>query len=416
MSHRAAQINADTFRVDLRKSLTHLMSSAEVARALLSFERNAGEITEEQIRICSIPATPFNEHERAEYLRRKFVELDLTEVEIDEEGNCIGMLRGASQTPLLVVSAHLDTVFAKGTDFTVTKRDQKLFAPGIADDGCGLVALIALAQAIKREQISVAGSILFVGTVGEEGEGNLRGVRYLFTKGRWASQVDAFLSFDGPGVDRITNRALGSRRYRVEFTGPGGHSWGDFGLPNPVHAIGRGIARLAAYPAPREPRTTFNVGRIEGGTSVNSIPAQASMEVDLRSAAASELQRLDAFFRRAMREAADEENGHRRGDALLKLKLDLIGERPTGETAADSALVEMAIEATRLLGVQPRLDQSSTDSNLPISLGIPAITLGAGGNSGSSHTLDEWYDPRDRDLGLKRGLLVVLGMVGISHG
>jgi len=315
---------------------------------------------------------------------------------------------------LLVVSAHLDTVFAKDTDFTVTRRDYKLFAPGIADDGCGLAALIALAQAIRAEQVPIKGSILFVGTVGEEGEGNLRGVRYLFTRGRWASKIDAFVSFDGPGLDRITNRALGSRRYRVEVVGPGGHSWGDFGLPNPVHALGRAISRLAAYPAPKEPRTTFNVGRIDGGTSVNAIPSHASMEVDLRSAAEAELQRLDAFFRRAMKDAVDEENATRRpGDPLLKLKLDLIGERPTGETPANSQLVEIAIEATRMLGVLPRLDQSSTDSNLPISLGIPAITLGAGGSSGFSHTLDEWYSPRDRDLGLKRGLLVILGIVGI---
>jgi acetylornithine deacetylase/succinyl-diaminopimelate desuccinylase-like protein len=313
---------------------------------------------------------------------------------------------------LIVVSAHLDTVFSTDTNFAVTRRAHKLFAPGIADDGCGLVALLALAQAIQTERIPLEGSILFVGTVGEEGEGNLRGVRHLFTKGRWAKEVDAFLSFDGPGVDRITNRALGSHRYRVEVSGPGGHSWGDFGLPNPVHAIGRAISRLAGYPAPKEPRTTFNVGRIEGGRSVNAIPSEATMEVDLRSAAEVELQRLDAFFRRVMRDAIDEENAKRRGgDPLLKLKVNLIGERPTGETPADSPLVEIAIEATKLLGVDPRLDQSSTDSNLPISLGIPAITLGAGGTSGSSHSLDEWYDPRGRDLGLKRGLLVILGIV-----
>jgi acetylornithine deacetylase/succinyl-diaminopimelate desuccinylase-like protein len=272
--------------------------------------------------------------------------------------------------------------------------------------------LIALAQVIQSEGIRTEGSILFVGTVGEEGEGNLRGVRHLFTKGRWAKHVDAFLSFDGPGIDRITNRALGSRRYRVEVSGPGGHSWGDFGLPNPVHAIGRAISRLAAFPAPKEPRTTFNVGRIEGGRSVNAIPSDAAMEVDLRSAAEAELQRLDAFFRRAVRDAVDEENAKRRpSDQLLKLKMDLIGERPTGETPADSPLVELAMEATKLLGVEPRLDQSSTDSNLPISLGIPAITLGAGGTSGSSHSLDEWYDPRGRELSLKRGLLVILGIV-----
>jgi len=388
------------------------MATPHVARALRFFETQADAITEEQIRICSIPASPFGEQERAEYLGRKFSELGLTEVEIDEEGNCLGLLRGASRSPLMVVSAHLDTVFSADTNFNVTRRNGKLYAPGIADDGCGLAALIAIVQAIQT--IPIEGSILFVGTVGEEGEGNLRGVRHLFTKGRWAKHVDSFLSFDGPGLDRITNRALGSRRYRVEVTGPGGHSWGDFGLPNPVHALGRAISRLAGYPAPREPRTTFNVGRIEGGRSVNAIPSQTSMEVDLRSAAEGELQRLDAFFRRAVKEAVDEENATRRaGDPLLKLKVDLIGERPTGETPAGSPLVEIAMEATKLIGTEPRLDQSSTDSNLPISLGIPAITLGAGGSSAFSHSLDEWYDPRGRDLGLKRGLLVILGMVGV---
>jgi acetylornithine deacetylase/succinyl-diaminopimelate desuccinylase-like protein len=388
------------------------MSTPHVARALRFFETHADAITEEHIRICSIPASPFGEQERAEYLSRKFSELGLSEVEIDEEGNCLGLLQGSSRSPLIVVSAHLDTVFSKETDFTVVRRDNKLYAPGIADDGCGLAALIALAQAIQSERIPIEGSILFVGTVGEEGEGNLRGVRHLFSKGRWAKHVDSFLSFDGPGLDRITNKALGSRRYRVAVTGPGGHSWGDFGLPNPVHAIGRAISRLAGYPAPKHPRTTFNVGRVEGGRSVNAIPSEATMEVDLRSAADSELQRLDAFFRKAMRDAIDEENVKRRaGDSLLKLNVDLIGERPTGETPADSPLVETAIEATKLLGVQPRLDQSSTDSNLPISLGIPAITLGAGGSSAFSHSLDEWYDPRGRDLGLKRGLLVILGMI-----
>ena len=396
------------------KSVAKLLSSAGVASAFRFFEQNANAITEEQIRICSIPASPFGERERAEYLSKKFTSLGLTEVEIDEEGNCLGLIEGASRSPLIVVSAHLDTVFATDTDFTVVKREHRLLAPGIADDGCGLVALIALAQAIQTECIRTEGSILFVGTVGEEGEGNLRGVRYLLTKGRWASEVDAFLSFDGPGVDRITNRALGSRRYRVAISGPGGHSWGDFGVPNPVHALGRAISRLAAYPVPKEPRTTFNVGRIEGGTSVNAIPGKATMEVDLRSTAEAELHRLDAFFRRAMKDAADEENAKRRaGDPELKVRVDLIGERPSGETPADSPLVELAIEATRTLGYEARLDQSSTDSNLPISLGIPAITLGAGGTSGFSHTLDEWYDPRGRDMGLKRGLLVVLGIAGL---
>jgi tripeptide aminopeptidase len=391
-----------------------VLSHPEVDRAFRFFEKNAEAITDEQVRICSIPASPFGERRRAEYLAEKFAALGLSEVEIDEEGNCLGLIKGTSRSPLLVVSAHLDTVFAPDTDFTVVRSGKRLLAPGIADDGCGLTALIALARAIQTEKISTEGSILFVGTVGEEGEGNLRGVRYLLTRGRWASKVDAFLSFDGPGVDRITNQALGSRRYRVEISGPGGHSWGDFGLPNPVHALGRGVAKLAGYPLPREPRTTFNVGRIEGGASINAIPEKASMDVDLRSGSDAELQRLDSFFRSAVKQAADEENATRRpGDPLLEVKVDLIGERPSGETLSDSPLVELAVEATKVLGVEPRLDQSSTDSNLPISLGIPAITLGAGGTSGSSHTLAEWYDPTDRDLGLKRALLVMLGVVGV---
>jgi acetylornithine deacetylase/succinyl-diaminopimelate desuccinylase-like protein len=392
-----------------------VLSSLDVRRAFSFFETNAESITDEQIGICSIPGSPFDERRRAEHLAEKFSALGLSEVEIDDEGNCLGLIKGTSQSPLLVVSAHLDTVFAQGTDFTVVRSGNRLLAPGIADDGCGLAALIALAQAIQSQKIRPEGSILFVGTVGEEGEGNLRGVRHLLTRGRWASKVEAFLSFDGPGVDRITNRALGSRRYRVEITGPGGHSWGDFGLPNPVHALSRAVAKLAAYPLPREPRTTFNVGQIEGGTSVNSIPEKAAMDVDLRSGADSELRRLDAFFRRAVKQAADEENATRRpGDPLLDVKVDLIGERPSGETPSDSPLVELAVEATKTLGIQPRLDQSSTDSNFPISRGIPAITLGAGGTSGCSHTLAEWFDPTDRDLGLKRALLVILGVVGLA--
>ena len=386
-----------------------------MGRAFSFFEKNAEAITDEQIQICSIPAPPFGERERAQFLAEKFSTLGLTEIEIDEEGNCLGLIEGTSQSPLIVVSAHLDTVFAAGTDFTVVRSGNRLLAPGIADDGCGLAALIALARAIQAEKIRPEGSILFVGTVGEEGEGNLRGVRHLLTRGRWASKVEAFLSFDGPGVDRITNRALGSRRYRVEITGPGGHSWGDFGLPNPVHALSHAVAKLAGYPLPREPRTTFNVGRIEGGTSVNAIPEKAVMDVDLRSGADTELRRLDSFFRRAVKQAADEENATRRpGDPLLEVKVDLMGERPSGETPADSPLVELALEATKLLGIEPRLDQSSTDSNLPISLGIPAITLGAGGTSGSSHTLAEWFDPTNRDLGLKRALLVILGVVDLA--
>jgi acetylornithine deacetylase/succinyl-diaminopimelate desuccinylase-like protein len=395
--------------------LRELLVSPQVRACFQFFETRAAEITDEQIAICSIPAPPFGEEERARYLCEKFQLLGLSEAYVDREGNCVGLRRGRSLSPLLVVSAHLDTVFPAGTDFTVRREQSKLLAPGIADDGCGLVALISILRALEEFSIETEGSLLFVGTVGEEGEGNLRGARFLLTEGEWASRVDAFISFDGPGIERITHAALGSRRYRVRLKGTGGHSWGDFGAANPVHAMGRAIARLSAYPAPANPRTTFNVGCIKGGASVNVIPREASMDVDLRSESAEELQRLDAFFRRAVREGVEDENSSRRaGDPRLELDLKLIGDRPSGETPTETTIVRLAEEATRYFGYRPRLDRSSTDSNIAISLGIPAITLGTGGASGNSHTLEEWYDPRGREVGLKRALLVMLGLVNLS--
>lgn len=392
-----------------------LLNSPELQRAFEFIDSQLEKITEEQIRICSIPAPPFGEKQRAEYLARKFRELGLANARVDAEGNCVALREGRWASPLLAVSAHLDTVFPAGTDVAVRRVGSKLLAPGISDDGCGLVALLALAETLEKTEIATEGSLLFAGTVGEEGEGNLRGVRYLLTGGEWADRIDGFVSFDGAETDRITNGALGSRRYRVIFRGIGGHSWGDFGVPNPVHALGRAISKLASYPAPKEPRTTFNVGRVEGGSSINAIPREAAMDVDLRSVSADELLKLDAFFRRAVREAADDENaGRRNGERPLELKVDLIGERPSGETPADATIVRLACEATEAVGSMPRLNRASTDSNLPISLGIPAITLGAGGTSGNSHALDEWYDPRGRDAGLQRALLVILGMVGLN--
>ncbi|MBV9958612.1 MAG: M20/M25/M40 family metallo-hydrolase [Acidobacteria bacterium] len=392
-----------------------ILADERVRRACDHFTTRAAEITAEQIALCEIPAPPFGEEERANYFRQKFLEHGLADSYLDKVGNCIGLRKGNSLRPLTVVSAHLDTVFPSGTDCTVRREQGRLYAPGIADDGCGLIALLMLAQALDDGDYELEGSVLFVGTVGEEGEGNLRGVRYLLGEGEWSGRVDAFISLDGPGVERITHAALGSRRYRLKLRGTGGHSWGDFGAANPVHALGRAVARLASYPAPVEPRTTFNVGRIEGGAGVNVIPTEAMMDVDLRSASAAELQRLDAFFRRAAREAAEEENAARRlGDPPLELDLKLIGDRPSGETPTDALIVRLAEEATRAVGYAPRLDRSSTDSNIPISLGIPAVTLGAGGTSGNSHTLEEWYDPRGRDIGLKRALLLTLGLAGIK--
>jgi acetylornithine deacetylase/succinyl-diaminopimelate desuccinylase-like protein len=268
---------------------------------------------------------------------------------------------------------------------------------------------------LDAAQIETEGPIYFVATVGEEGEGNLRGVRYLFNEGEFKIGIDAFISLDGPGVERITSRALGSRRYRVTMNGPGGHSWGDFGVVNPVHALGRAIARFATYTAPLSPRTSYNVGLIEGGQSVNSIPESASMTVDMRSTSRDEIDKLEAYLRRVIELAVREENSQRAlSGTLLSYAIDAAGDRPSGETPIDSLVVQTAIECSRALGIEPRLDCSSTDSNIPISLGIPAVTIGAGGISNNCHTLAEWYDPAGRELGLKRLLLLAVALTGLS--
>ena len=396
--------------------VSEVAADGRVARAFRFFEERAEEITREHAAVCAIPAPPFGEQARAEYFASLLERCGLEGAQLDAEGNCVALRLGESLRPLVVVSAHLDTVFPRGTDFTVRHEGHRLLAPGIADDGAGLAALAALARALTECGIETEGSLLFVGTVGEEGEGDLRGARHLLTAGEWAGRIDTFLSLDGPGVERITNAAVGSRRYRATFRGAGGHSWGDFGAANPVHAAARSAARLVTYPAPTSPRTTFNVGRIAGGTGVNVIPREARIEVDLRSESAEELRRLDAFFRRAAREACSDENAARRaGTTPLELELKVIGDRPGGQTPPDSPLVLLASAATRAVGREPLLDASSTDSNVAISLGVPAVTVGAGGSSGNSHTLDEWYDPRGRDLGLKRALLLALGAAGMRR-
>lgn len=402
---------ADRFR---SASVADLLTNVSVAKAFSFIDSSAARYTSEHIRICEIPAPPFKEQERGRYFAARFNELGLSDVHTDSEGNVIGFYRGERDQPMIVLSAHLDTVFPEETDVTVRRVGSRLCAPGIADNCAGLSALIGLIQAMNAAEIKLRGTIAFVATVGEEGEGDLRGVRHLFAEGKLAGRVSSFISFDGPGVDFITHQALGSRRYRITLEGPGGHSWGDFGVVNPVHALGRAVARLADYQAPAEPRTTYNIGRIEGGESVNVIPQTASMDVDLRSSAESELSRMEEFLLAAINRAVIDENVLRAASGKkLKAEVQLIGNRPSGETSRDSLLVRKAIEASRSLGITPYLNRASTDSNIPISLGVPAITVGVGGISNDSHRLSEWYDPTGRELGYKRALLLALGMAGI---
>lgn len=397
-------------------SVAELLRYEQLARAFAFIDTSAARFTAEQIRICEIPAPPFKEQERARYFAARFIELGLRDVHTDSEGNVIGFYRGQTEQPLLVLSAHLDTVFPEGTDVTVRRVGTRLCAPGIADDVAGLAALIGLIQTLNAAQLELLGTIAFVATVGEEGEGDLRGVRHLFSEGRLVGRVAAFVSFDGPGVDFITHQALGSRRYRITLQGPGGHSWGDFGVVNPVHALGRIIARMADYRAPQEPRTTYNIGRIEGGESVNVIPQWAAMDIDLRSTAEAELARLEEFLLAAINRAVLDENALRAASGnKLTVEVKLIGNRPSGETPREALLVRTAIEASRALGINPLLNRASTDANIPISLGIPAITIGVGGVSNDSHRLSEWYDPTGRELGYKRALLLALALAGLAQ-
>ena len=397
------------------ETVAELLRDARIARAFDVINSSQARFTAELIRVCEIPAPPFKERERGHYIAARFAELGLADAHINSAGNVIGFYRGESEEPLLALSAHIDTVFPEGTDVRVRRVGSRLCAPGIADDAAGLAALIGLIQILNSADIRLRGSIAFVATVGEEGEGDLRGARHLFSEGRLAGRVSAFVSFDGTTVEFITHQALGSRRYRVTFKGPGGHSWGDFGVVNPVHALGRVVARLADYRAPQEPRTTYNIGRVEGGESVNVIPRSASMDVNLRSVSDLELSRLEEFLLASVDRATRDENAAR-GASVNKLQAELtmIGNRPSGETPRESPLVRMAIEASRAMGVTPILNRASTDSNIPISLGIPAITIGAGGVSGDSHRLSEWYDPVGREIGYKRALLLAVGMSGLA--
>jgi tripeptide aminopeptidase len=398
------------------KSIGELMNNDPIKLAFEFIDASASRFTAEHVRICEIPAPPFKEQERGRYFASRFAELGLSDVHTDSEGNVIGFYRGQSDNALLVLSAHLDTVFPEGTDVTVRRVGSRLCSPGIADDAAGLASLIGLVQSLNAAQINLRGSIAFVATVGEEGEGDLRGVRHLLSEGRLAGKVSSFVSFDGSGVNYVTHQALGSRRFRVTLEGPGGHSWGDFGVVNPVYALGRAIARIAAYRAPADPRTTYNIGRIEGGESVNVIPKVSSMDVDLRSASEKELSKLEEFLIDAVNHAVVDENALRASSGQkLKSNIKMIGNRPSGETPRDAPLVRAAIESSRALGINPVLNRASTDSNIPISLGIPAVTLGAGGISGDSHRLTEWYDPAGRELGYKRALLLATAMVGIGE-
>jgi len=387
-----------------------------IARVLEILRVSTNATTEEQIRITEIPAPPFQESVRAAYMKKLFVSTGLR-VEMDDIGNVIGEWPGSSPD-IVMLAAHLDTVFPAGTDVRVKHEGGRLLAPGVSDNGTGLAALVALSKAFREAKIKTTKTILFVADVGEEGEGNLRGMRALVEA--YKKRLKYVLALDGSATEYVTTAALASRRVEITITGPGGHSWSDFGAPNPIHALGRGIGRFVTARVPESPRTSFNIGEIEGGTSVNSIPSSAHMKVDLRSESEPELAALEALLRDAVKAGIDEEMSaaRERGMAgaanLLNLKINVLGVRPAGELPENSQLLAALLAADNQLGNRSRRERSSTDANIPLSLGIQAISLGAGGRSGGAHTLEEWYDPAGRELGLQRVALTVLGVAGLE--
>ena len=390
-----------------------ILANPKVIKTLEDIKADDERTFAEQKRITEIPAPPYKEKVRAEYYLKRFQELGLKDASIDTEGNVIGLRKGSGGgRPKLVVSAHLDTVFPEGTDVSVKEKDGAILAPGIGDDSRGLAALLSLIGSINANEIATVGDVMFVGTVGEEELGNLRGVKALF---RDHADIDGFISIDGLGISRVVNQATGSHRYEMIFKGPGGHSFQEFGLPSAIHAMGRAIAKISDLQTPADPKTTFTVGTVKGGTSVNAIAGEARMAVDMRSNSTEELLKLEARLLDLVKQAVAEENARWKSDKMT-VEIKLIGDRPAGIVAMDSPIVQATQRAVVTITRGPRVTfaGSSTDSNLAMSLGIPAVTIGGGGEGGNWHSRNEWYKPTDAWYGPQNALLTVLTLAGLD--
>jgi acetylornithine deacetylase/succinyl-diaminopimelate desuccinylase-like protein len=384
-----------------------------VRRALELARTTENETLDDQIRFCETAAPPFQEGARAELLRRAFTDLGLQDVHLDRAGNVVAERPGTSAHPHVVVAAHLDTVFPPETDVKVTRAGTRLTGPGIGDNCRGLAVLVAVARVMRSAGLRTTGPVTLVANVGEEGLGDLRGMRELFgVAQRGASarrDIDRFVSIDGPGLF-VVNSGVGSRRYRVTFKGPGGHSYAAFGTPSPIGALGRAVAKIEEIQVPAQPRTTFNVGRIGGGTSVNAIASEAWMEVDLRSSEAASLAALEARFRAAVESSVSEENARWGRPRTVTVSIDLVGDRPVGNISAASPIVQTAQAAARALGFTAVLSEASTDSNLPLSLGIAAVTVGGGGDGTDAHAPDESFDGTEAWKGTQHVLLLLAAL------
>ena len=403
---------------DTANAITRLRDMEAYQEALRRLDEEYDRFVEELVQLTEIPAPPFGEEVRASTYMAMLRDAGLTNVEMDQIGNVMGLRRGTGEAPLLAVAAHLDTVFPEGTEVEVRREGNRLRAPGIGDDTAGLATLLAVARVLNETDLETESDLLFIGNVGEEGAGDLRGVKHLFRDGKYKDQIGGFISVESGGQSTITTGALGSLRYRVTFKGPGGHSYGAFGLVSPAYAMGNAIRKVSAISVPDTPKTTFNIGIVEGGTSVNSIPFETSMVVDMRSESRDELEKLVEIFLDLVHEAVEEENVTRSiSEGQIELEMTLVGDRPSGQTSESANIVKFAVAAFEAFGIRPTFRISSTDSNVPISLGIPAITIGRGGLSGRSHSLDEWVDiEREPTVrGIQVVLTTILAIAGVIN-
>jgi tripeptide aminopeptidase len=409
---------SQTAELTPQRQVMHVASAQSVHRAFDWFRLNESQLRDLQMELAAIPAPPFGERKRAEWLQERFSELELQNVEIDEIGNVIAVKlanpAGDDSENLaraVAVTAHLDTVFPAGTNVQPSRDREKLCGPGISDNAAGVTALLALAAALRHACVKCASAIVFIGNVGEEGEGNLRGMRHIFSQERWRDRIGYTVVLDGTGTDSVICEGLGSRRYEVTLRGPGGHSWNDFGIANPIVVLARAIAAFSEIQVPTSPKTTFNIGSISGGTSVNSIPESVTIRVDIRSTQSDEITRVESAIRGALEKAVGE--AWAKGQKVI-FEMKQIGERPAAELRKDARILEVlrAVDSHLRISSSPR--RASTDANIPLSLGLEAVSIGAGGQGGGAHTLHEWYDPAGRDLALKRILLTVLALSGIQ--
>jgi acetylornithine deacetylase/succinyl-diaminopimelate desuccinylase-like protein len=399
--------------------VTTLAAQRTVHAAFAWLHGNPKKIMDWQVELVAIPAPPFGEQARSQWMAARFAEAGLSQVHTDAVGNVFGSLPAAtlppeSSGPVVVLSAHLDTVFPAGTPLGPAVDGDRLQAPGACDNGAGVVGMMAIAHALIQSRTELPAPLIFVGNVGEEGEGDLRGVRHLYNnQSSLAGRIAAHIVLDGAGAESAVTQALGSRRYLIAVNGPGGHSFTDAGTPNPIAALASALAKLAETSLPDEPRTTLNLGTIRGGTSVNTIPESAQASVDFRSTSAEQLLLLEVALHRAVEDAVEHANAaaKTRSRGLLSFTISRIGDRPAAHLPGDSPLLETLRAVDRHLGLKTEVRLGSTDANIPLSLGIPALSMGAGGEGGGAHTHAEWYSARDREAGLRRVLLLTLAML-----